>query len=420
MSGQTGNAWGVHFENSTGTAPFYVLFQGVYSTTSTSGSRYRLPADVSYVTSSIASGASTTVTFPFLSGVPAVSSTITMKLNNGTSTTIVVNGLSGLIGFGSPALTGFLASSWSSTTAFSGVYSVPSALYNNYIYSVGGERTGGATAAVRYVLPNADGSIGNWTSTTSLPPEYTAVQQANAAYGGYLYAIGGFDSLGNRTSTERYALINATGSVGNWTSTTVLPSPLTTMSSAVHNGYIYLFGGVQLIGQTTTTVRYVQINGNGTLGNWSSTTALKSELLEEAAVSANGYAYLLGGGDDFVGVATTTVSYAKFNADNTLGSWSLTTALPYAVVDPLSVTYGGFIYVIGGFTNYSQTNATTTVVVATVNSDGTLGPWQYTTALPSAIGWQGGVAENGYIYSIGGATSTGGAATTTVNFIQIH
>ena len=96
--------WGVHFDNSTGTAPFYALFKISYDSSSIAD-YYRLPAGVSYATSSIDLGSSLDITFAQTSGIPSATSSITLNLTAGaaidaaaTSATIIVNA-TGLISF---------------------------------------------------------------------------------------------------------------------------------------------------------------------------------------------------------------------------------------------------------------------------------------------------------------------------------
>ena len=50
-------AWGVHFANPTGTAPFYALFTTSYSAGTVVGTPYLLPTTVAYTTSTLAAGA---------------------------------------------------------------------------------------------------------------------------------------------------------------------------------------------------------------------------------------------------------------------------------------------------------------------------------------------------------------------------
>lgn len=83
--------WGVHFENSTSTAPFYSLFASSYGTSTALG-YYRLPGAVAYVTSTLASGASLEITFAQLTGFASASASVGIYLANnpGSSSTITV------------------------------------------------------------------------------------------------------------------------------------------------------------------------------------------------------------------------------------------------------------------------------------------------------------------------------------------
>lgn len=93
--------WGVHFENSTSTAPFYVLFYTAYSS-STAVNRQILPSGVRYSTSTLASGASLDITFAQITGIPSTLTSITLQLTVGSAVTAfssVTVGSSGLVTF---------------------------------------------------------------------------------------------------------------------------------------------------------------------------------------------------------------------------------------------------------------------------------------------------------------------------------
>ncbi|HUC01489.1 MAG TPA: type II secretion system protein [Candidatus Paceibacterota bacterium] len=85
-------AWGVHFSNATATAPFYALFTGSYSQSSTVSS-YPLLSTVAYQTSTLPAGATLDVIFSPVTGFPSASATIGFympKENTAFSSTIVV------------------------------------------------------------------------------------------------------------------------------------------------------------------------------------------------------------------------------------------------------------------------------------------------------------------------------------------
>lgn len=71
--------WGVYFSNATATTPFYAIFTTSYST-GTVVNRYLLPTNVAYRTSTLATGASTSVTFSPISGSASASTSISFYM----------------------------------------------------------------------------------------------------------------------------------------------------------------------------------------------------------------------------------------------------------------------------------------------------------------------------------------------------
>jgi prepilin-type N-terminal cleavage/methylation domain-containing protein len=90
--------WGVHFENSTGTSPFYALFSGVYSSTNTI-SYYRLPSMVGYITSTLAIGSHKEIVFEKLSGITTSTSIAVYLISNPISSTTISIASSGALSY---------------------------------------------------------------------------------------------------------------------------------------------------------------------------------------------------------------------------------------------------------------------------------------------------------------------------------
>jgi len=65
-------SWGVHFDNSTSTTPFFSLFTGTYATT-TEQAKYTLPQNHRFASTSIPYGGTLDVTFAQLTGLPSAS-----------------------------------------------------------------------------------------------------------------------------------------------------------------------------------------------------------------------------------------------------------------------------------------------------------------------------------------------------------
>ncbi len=93
-----GSAWGVHFENSTATAPFYALFSGLTYASTSATSYYRLSAKILYATSSIALGAAKDIAFSQISGFATATSSVVLYVSGAPniSSTIAV-GISGAV-----------------------------------------------------------------------------------------------------------------------------------------------------------------------------------------------------------------------------------------------------------------------------------------------------------------------------------
>lgn len=79
LAQESATSWGVHFENSTTTSPFYALFKGSYSS-STRVNYSRLPSSLGYATSSIPLGAAKEVTFSQISGLASAATSTTIYL----------------------------------------------------------------------------------------------------------------------------------------------------------------------------------------------------------------------------------------------------------------------------------------------------------------------------------------------------
>ena len=138
-----------------------------------------------------------------------------------------------------------------------------------------------------------------------------------------------------------------------WATTTPLPYTDISHTSLVYNGFIYTIGG-NANGSATSTVIYAPINSNGTLGAWATTTPLPYTDISHTSLVYNGFIYTIGGNAN--GSATSTVIYAPINSNGTLGAWATTTPLPYTDVYHTSLIYNGFIYIIGGDANGFSTS----------------------------------------------------------------
>ncbi len=86
-----------------------------------------------------------------------------------------------------------------------------------------------------------------------------------------------------------------------------------------------------------------------------------------------------------------------------------------------AVAYNGYMYLLGGKTSTSGTPSIVgTAQVAPITGTGQIGSWTTTTALPYNDYGYGAQVYNGYIYLVGGASSIGGAPLSTVYYSKIN
>jgi N-acetylneuraminic acid mutarotase len=301
---------------------------------------------------------------------------------------------------------GGVSAGWTSQTALSQALSAASSVvYNGYVYELGGANSSNVAQTTTYYAPlNSGGVIGSWTATTALP---IAVSSATSiVYNGYVYELGGFNGT-TYYSNVYYAPLNANGTIGTWTSTTALPQAMIGSSTITYNGYVYELGGYQAAGTTLAATYYAPLNANGTIGTWTSTTALPQANRAAPLVAYNGYVYELGGNNGTSYFATTY--YAPLNSNGTIGTWATTTALPQSFYKDTALIYSGYVYVMGGYngTYYA------TVYYAPLNANGTIGTWTSTTALPGVTDFATSVVYNGYVYELGGLNGSGVSQSTT-------
>lgn len=308
------------------------------------------------------------------------------------------------------------------------------AVNNGYLYVAGGcigdLDCNNATNIVEYALLNADGTIGTWTTTTSLPADrvYGQLEQA----GGTLYYIGGQDDTETAQSTIYYATPGADGSIGAWATASgalgdtasAAATARTQFGSTVWNDRIYVLGGYSgsSSGSSTNTVfvsPQLSSGGNIPADSWSGATAFNVPRNGLTAVAYANNLYLLGGHDGLNFLSD--VQYTQINADGSLDSWNYTASLPRNVSHADGFAANGYMYLFGG--RQTDILCTSNTYVAPISANTTissgnnptgLGEWFLTnerfSAERSALS---AVNYEGKAYLLGGACGTleGGGGT---------
>lgn len=297
----------------------------------------------------------------------------------------------------------------------SGRRNFASEIYGGYIYISGGMTSDVSSSdidTVEYAAINSDGSIGSWSTTTSLPTE-VAWHDMFAA-NGYLYSVGG----AFYNDVMRATINSSTGAIGSWSSAGAMPFQTSDITVLLHNGYVYLVGGCSgtngacpggggSSSDYVTTVRYATVNSNGTIGGWTTTSSYTSGRYANDAFIYNGYLYMSGGLDNTTATAFDDVQLAPINSDGSLGSFSYTEDLPDTYVSHTTVAHNGYMYVAGG-----ETSGGTTAIVSyqEINNGGQGSPTTFSAGLSLGFGQNrkqhASVAYNGYLYVLGGCTGT--------------
>jgi hypothetical protein len=295
------------------------------------------------------------------------------------------------------------------------------AIVNGYIYAVSGSSSGN----VYYAKVNTDGTTGVWTPTTALP-DYKN-QNATIAANGYIYVVGGYDSLSgvSPTNTIYYARPNIDGTITSWkTATTTLGTAVASPAISVANGYMYIAGGATSSSggepaTPTMAVQYAKLNPDGSLGSFSSGNDLAdpdgvggssgTALMGGRSVVANGYLYFLGGANSGGSTATSNVYYASINSNGSLGNWTINaTPLDENRAYHTSIVANGYVYVLGGTTTtYADTNVDT-ILFGQLNGDGSISSWESSSSsgvetdnLYDEVSDHATAFANGYVYVIG-------------------
>ncbi|HWT55968.1 MAG TPA: hypothetical protein VN031_02970 [Candidatus Microsaccharimonas sp.] len=321
-----------------------------------------------------------------------------------------------------PTLSGGALSSWAENNgSATGLSPGPADVYttaivNGYMYFVDQAVSGGGLSNGIYVAAvNASTGVVGTPVATTLPAGEDVRGAALVTVNGYLYAIGGTNNA------RTYAIAKpspTTGLIAGWTlsSGSALNAPRVLSGAVAYNGRIYVVNGSNGLGAVNST-EYATVQGDGSLSAWTVGSTITQEaggLTRSSLAVSNGYLYSIGGVTS-VGAGSapqSTIYVAPINNNGSIGTWiTSTTSLPTAIFSQGTIVANGYVYVIGGAT--SSTTTTAASYVAKLYASGGIGPFQATTSLLTARDTTNALLYNGKIYIAGGfsAALTTGAGT---------
>src|SRR5712692_2455036 len=356
---------------------------------------------------------------------------VTVVTSGGTSNAITLN-LVGTITFNPSQM------QWGTTTALpkpmTGLraVAVPGTSSSSAFAIVTGGYDGTANANTVWANNlNQDGTVGSttnttWTTITTNPLPTTLAHHAMAeaddtnslvAVGKrYIYVIGGQVNLTDvgGTNTVYVASVDSTaGTVGPWTaSTNTLPKSLLGLSATVHNGYLYVAGGLDTNGTPVTTVYSAPVNSDGTIGTWTTATnTLPTARAFGTMVVFGGIIYYVDGDPNASippnnqGVGDKDVVFASA-VRGAIGTWTLNANL--TIHDRAKgVLFAAFGQFIAGEGIYSGSPGSGETETSTVNAQNTTN-----AALNSWTGLTGTTDPSANVYNAAGFTSPLFASTT--------
>ena len=296
--------------------------------------------------------------------------------------------------YATPAADGSISSWIQSGTTPIAVSHNDSAVYNNYVYIIGGRQhvagimQSTVLSSVYYAPINDDGTLGSWQSTTSLTTGRW--RHAAIAYAGHIYVLGGMATTSTAdptlSSVER-ATLNSNGTVSAWDVDSSDSSfSRADISAFAYNGMICMSGGVTYPDATITNlVRCGFLDTDRNLTSWSTNQALATARQNHSFIESNGYIYAVGGWNGTERTAEVISARIHYGGYGSLTNYTVDTGGNFANARKLhgSVAYNGYLYVVGGCINSScgtSTTQTTNIIsYAPINADGSIGTWSNTS-----------------------------------------
>lgn len=224
----------------------------------------------------------------------------------------------------------------------------------------------------------------DWTSRANLPAPCAG--GTAAVVDGRLYLIGG-DDTGGLSTTNVYQYDPASDA---WADRAAMPTARSFCASAVYNGRIYVFSGTQ-----NGTIQTVNEVYDPRADIWSTASPVPSIRNFVGATLVNGKIYVIGGANSVNTPLATNEVY-----DPATDSWLSRQPMDVPRESPVVIAIGGQVYAIGGIdgTTYYGVNEV---------YDPTTNVWTTLQPMPTARFGATAVAVNEKIYVMGGATGSG-------------
>lgn len=213
---------------------------------------------------------------------------------------------------------------------------------DNRIYIFGGVVNKSDSSKIYSAPINTDGTIGSWAVISSLPITINGYQVA--VYNNWVYLIGG--AINGQYSNAVYrASFNVDGTFSSWSVVSYAPIHVTHSQVIVTKDRIYMIGGDTGSGHSSA-VCYTVINADGTLSGWTSVTSLPIGIYGHQVVVTNSRVFLIGG--NVAGSYSNVIYTAPIAADGSIGVWTSTSNIPSTQSWFQAVVTNAKVHLIGG------------------------------------------------------------------------
>lgn len=222
----------------------------------------------------------------------------------------------------------------------------------------------------QYQINNTQtGGITSWSAAPTMPSSFAFGEPIVTKNRVYMI---GCDHGNNVVNTVYTAPINADGTLGAWTTGTAMPNGLSYGQGIVTKNRIYLIGGYGPSNQYSNIVYTAPINADGTLGAWGSGPSLPGNLAYHQAIVARNRVYVLGGHNGTQNGRVNTILSGEINSDGEITGWVSYGILPIAISHHRTVIIKDRLYLFGGWTDEGVTGM---ILYTTILPDGNLGTW---------------------------------------------
>lgn len=263
-----------------------------------------------------------------------------------------------------------------------GLVAASAAKSSGTVYVLGGQGDGGAARAdVLFANIRPDGALDPWAPTR--PFQTPRSWSASVASGDFLYVVGGY-STSSPLADVQVARLAGDAGIGRWDASAPLPSTRHAHGAAANGSFVYVTGGASGAGMgeaPSDTVYFGVLRGDGRVDSWTtSPRGFSTKRGGHASIVHGNRLYVLGGLSD-QNAYLSDVQVARLNPDGTIAAWSFTESFAQGRFAHAAVAFGDFLYVLGGAHEFLTMHRD--VQVARIRGDGTLDPWAQTTPLPT-------------------------------------